>query len=163
METILSIIVLMVVPNTTTQMKMVREHFVVEQAADSQALPTLKTLLTRKINGVKVAEIEARVLKLTNEERARFGLAPLTLDKELMETARSHASWMTLNRSLVHTRLSVAENIAMGQETPDDVVQAWMNSSGHRANILNPNHRRLGLGSFRTESGTIYWCQQFQP
>jgi uncharacterized protein YkwD len=106
-------------------------------------------------------EIEANVVSYTNNERARYGLPALQVDKQLMQTAREHCSWMTRNRIFQHTRRSVAENIAMGQPSSQDVVRTWMNSSGHRANILNPNHHRIGVGAYRTESGTIYWVQQF--
>jgi uncharacterized protein YkwD len=116
----------------------------------------------KEVNGVKLKAIEANIVSYTNEERKRYGLAPLEVDKELMSTAREHASWMTRTRNMVHTWRSVAENIAMGQPHSSDVVQAWMNSSGHRANILNPGHRRIGVAAFRTESGTIFWCQQFR-
>ena len=78
-----------------------------------------------------------------------------------MKTAREHCSWMTWNRIFQHTRRPVAENIAMGQPNSQDVVRTWMNSSGHRANILNPNHHHIGVGAYRTEGGTIYWVQQF--
>ncbi|MGW8256857.1 MAG: CAP domain-containing protein, partial [Thermoguttaceae bacterium] len=71
-------------------------------------------------------------------------------------------SWMTLNQSLTHSGLPVAENIAMGQPSSAEVVRAWMNSSGHRANILNCRHSRIGVGAFRTTAGTIFWCQQFR-
>jgi uncharacterized protein YkwD len=105
--------------------------------------------------------IEANVVSYTNNERARYGLPPLEVDMKLVKTAREHCSWMTLNRIFQHTRRSVAENIAMGQPSSQDVVRSWMNSSGHRANILNPNHRRIGVSAYRTQSGTIYWVQQF--
>jgi uncharacterized protein YkwD len=105
--------------------------------------------------------IEANVVSYTNTERARYGLPPLEVDMKLVKTAREHCSWMTLNRIFQHTRRSVAENIAMGQPSSQDVVRSWMNSSGHRANILNPNHRRIGVSAYRTPSGTIYWVQQF--
>jgi uncharacterized protein YkwD len=88
-------------------------------------------------------------------------LPALEVDKELMETAREHAAWMTANESMVHTNRPVAENIAMGQPHSSDVVQCWMNSPGHRANILNPNHRRIGVAAYRTAGGVIFWCQQF--
>jgi uncharacterized protein YkwD len=116
----------------------------------------------KEINGVKLLPIEANIVSCTNEERVRRGLPPLEVDKELMETAREHCSWMTLNRSMVHTRRPVAENIAMGQPRSDDVVRAWMNSSGHRANILSASHLRIGVAAYRTENGTIFWCQQFR-
>jgi uncharacterized protein YkwD len=105
--------------------------------------------------------IEARVVERTNSQRARFGLPPLSVDMRLVTSARKHAAWMTISRSLVHTTQSVGENIAMGQSSSADVIQSWMNSSGHRANILNPRYTRIGVAAFRTPGGTIYWCQQF--
>jgi uncharacterized protein YkwD len=105
--------------------------------------------------------IEANVVSYTNAERARYGLPPLEVDKQLMKSAREHGSWMAWNRVFQHTRRAVAENIAMGQPSSQDVVRSWMNSSGHRANILNPNHRHIGVAAYRTASGTIYWVQQF--
>jgi uncharacterized protein YkwD len=114
------------------------------------------------VDGVRLQAIEAHVVSYTNQERARNGLPPLQVDKELMTTAREHAAWMTRNRSMVHTSRPVAENIAMGQPHSGAVVRAWMNSPGHRANILNFAHRKIGVAAFCTESGTIYWCQQFK-
>jgi uncharacterized protein YkwD len=115
----------------------------------------------KEINGVKLAAIELNIITYTNQERARHGLPPLEVDKKLMESARQHAAWMTRNHSMVHTNRPVAENIAMGQPHSSDVVRAWMNSPGHRANILNLAHRAIGVAAFRTENGTIFWCQQF--
>lgn len=105
--------------------------------------------------------IEQNIVDLTNAERARFGIPPLTVDRQLMDSARAHSTWMTLNQTMQHTRQPVAENIAMGQPNSQDVVRCWMNSSGHRANILNHGYRRIGVGAFRTPQGTIFWCQQF--
>lgn len=119
-------------------------------------------LQEQEVDGVKLIAIEANIVSYTNQERARHGLPALEVDEELMETAREHCSWMTRNRSMVHTSRPVAENIAMGQPHSSDVVRAWMNSSGHRANILNPGHRRIGVAAYRTVSGTIFWCQQFR-
>ena len=116
----------------------------------------------KEVDGVKLAAIEANAVSYTNQERVRYGLPPLAVDKELMESARRHAAWMTRNRSMVHTSQPVAENIAMGQPHSSDVVRSWMNSSGHRANILNGGHLRIGVAAYRTENGTIFWCQQFR-
>jgi uncharacterized protein YkwD len=116
----------------------------------------------RVVDGVKVAAIEANLVSYTNQERVRYGLPALTVDKELMVTAREQAAWMTRNRILSHTRRPVAENIAMGQPHSSDAVQAWMSSSGHRANILNALHRRIGVAAYRTDDGVVYWCQQFR-
>jgi len=70
---------------------------------------------------------------------------------------------MTLNRLLQHTPLPVAENIAMGQQSSQEVVNDWMRSPGHRANILSGVYRRIGVAAYRTVDGTIFWCQQFTP
>lgn len=105
--------------------------------------------------------IEARVIEKTNSQRARYGLPPLAVDPLLVKSARNHAAWMTNNRSMVHTTQPVGENIAMGQHSSGEVINAWMNSSGHRANILNPGYRRIGVAAYTTPEGTIFWCQQF--
>jgi uncharacterized protein YkwD len=105
--------------------------------------------------------IEARVIEKTNSQRVRRGLRPLAVDLRLVRSARRHAAWMTNNRSMVHTTQPVGENIAMGQHSSGEVVTAWMNSSGHRANILNPGYTRIGVAAYTTPGGTIFWCQQF--
>ncbi len=112
---------------------------------------------------VKLLAIEEDVVAWTNYHRALYKLPPLEVDAGLMKSAREHTSWMTLNRSLVHSNQAVAENIAMGQSSAEEVLQCWMNSSGHRANILNAGHGRIGVAAYRTPEGTIYWCQQFCP
>lgn len=106
--------------------------------------------------------IEQNIISYTNAERKRYGLPPLEPDDDLVKSARKHCAWMTRFRTLRHTWLPVAENIAMGQRSSRDVVRAWMSSSGHRANILNRSYRSIGVAAYRTESGTIFWCQQFR-
>ena len=115
-----------------------------------------------KAQDVELHPIERNIVVHTNAERARYGLPPLEIDDELVLSARRHAAWMTRNRSLQHTRQLLAENIAMGQRSSRQVVTDWMSSSGHRANILNSGHRRIGAAAYRTPEGTIYWCQQFR-
>jgi uncharacterized protein YkwD len=134
------------------------------QRTDNNSSPSVAPLESdeKEVDGVKLRAIEANIVSCTNDERAQYGLPPLQVDSELMETAREHAAWMTRNQRLVHTMRAVAENIAMGQLQSSDVVRAWMNSSGHRANILNAAHRLIGVAAFRTEGGTIFWCQQFR-
>jgi uncharacterized protein YkwD len=105
--------------------------------------------------------LERDVIEQTNARRAQLGLAPLVVDSGLVATAREHTAWMTNSQTLVHTTRAVSENIAMGQISAPEVVQAWMNSPGHRANILNPEHRRIGVAAYSTPDGTVYWCQQF--
>ena len=111
---------------------------------------------------LELLPIEQNVVDYTNSERVRHGLPALEIDSGLMHSARRHAAWMTNNRNMVHTRQPVAENIAMGQPNSRAVVNAWMHSSGHRANILGSGYHRIGAAAYRTPSGTIYWCQQFQ-
>jgi uncharacterized protein YkwD len=110
---------------------------------------------------LKLLQIEKNIVMYTNEERDRRGLSPLAIDPDLVRSARQHAIWMARNRTLRHTSRAVAENIAVGQPTSLEVVRAWMSSSGHRANILNGGHARIGVAAYRTDDGTIYWCQQF--
>lgn len=119
----------------------------------------------QKANSAKVEliAIEKNIIDYTNQERARYGLPPLEVCPKLMESARRHATWMTLHRSLRHTSDPVAENIALGQRSSWEAVRDWMRSSGHRANILNPRHRWIGAAAYRTPEGDIYWCQQFRP
>ncbi len=105
--------------------------------------------------------LESRIIEKTNAQRVRAGLPPLAVDPGLVKSARRHAAWMTNNRSMVHTNQAVAENIAMGQHSSSEVVNSWMNSSGHRANIMNPGHRRIGVAAYMSPNGTVFWCQQF--
>jgi uncharacterized protein YkwD len=105
--------------------------------------------------------IEAKIIHRTNQERARYGRAPLALDLSLIKSARRHAIWMTRARTLRHTQAAVAETIATGQQSSAQVIRDWMNSPGHRANILNSSYTRIGVAAYRGSDGTTYWCQQF--
>ncbi|MEG4215440.1 CAP domain-containing protein [Microcoleus sp. Pol14C6] len=125
-----------------------------------------------------------RVLELTNLERSKLGLSPLTLNTQLLNAAENHSQNMALQDFFSHTgkdgsslgsRISAtgyqfstaAENIAAGSSTPEQVVSSWMNSSGHRANILNPNLKEIGIGYYfladdtGTENWNHYWTQVF--
>lgn len=106
--------------------------------------------------------VEEQIIKFTNAERVKHGLPPLKADTQLLKSARSHAMWMTTRRTLTHTRAAVAENIALGQQSAREVVRSWMNSSGHRANILSRRHGRIGVAAYVANNGQIYWCQQFE-
>lgn len=125
-----------------------------------------------------------RVLELTNIERSKLSLSPLTLNTQLLNAATNHSQNMALQDFFSHTgkdgsslgsRISAtgykfsaaAENIAAGSSTPEQVVSSWMNSSGHRANILNPNLKEIGIGYYflandtGTENWNHYWTQVF--
>lgn len=118
---------------------------------------------------------EKKVVELTNAERQKRGLKPLIVDDALSKVAREKSLDMQRNNYFSHTSptygspfdmmkkfgisyKTAGENIAMGQRTPEEVVNAWMNSEGHRANILNPNFTHIGVGY--VENGH-YWTQQF--
>ncbi|MDR4900772.1 CAP domain-containing protein [Bacillus mycoides] len=122
-----------------------------------------------------LSEFEQRVVELTNAERTKQGLSALQIDTELSKVARIKSEDMQKNNYFDHNSptygspfdmmkkfgisyKSAGENIAQGQRTPEEVVQAWMNSAGHRANILNSGFTHIGVGY--VESGN-YWTQQF--
>jgi uncharacterized YkwD family protein/spore coat assembly protein SafA len=122
--------------------------------------------------------VEQQVAQITNRYRAQNGLPAVTFDWQLARVARyksvdmrdkgyfSHTSptygspfTMIKNFGISYTRAS--ENIAAGQRTPEEVVQAWMNSPGHRKNILDPNVTRIGVGYAKGGSYGHYWTQMF--
>lgn len=122
--------------------------------------------------------VARQVLALTNQQRAAAGAAALVLDTPLMGMATFRSQDMASRHYFSHydpeghtvfwhmTQAGIpygyaAENIAYGYATADAVVTAWMNSSGHRANILNPNLAKLGVGYVKNSSGTPYWTQVF--
>jgi len=109
---------------------------------------------------LKLLPVEANLVYYVNQERTRYGLPPLQVSPRLQTSARKHCYWMARNHALVHTWEPVAENIAMGQENSKEAVWSWMNSPGHRANILGP-YRWIGAAAYRATSGVIYWCLQF--
>jgi len=105
--------------------------------------------------------VEEELVEATNAERVRRGLRPLEVCRKLMSTARRHTAWMANRRSMTHGRYPVAENIASGQNTTRQAISAWMNSSGHRANMLNPNNTKMGVAAYQAANGQVYWTQQF--
>ncbi|MBE7012769.1 MAG: LysM peptidoglycan-binding domain-containing protein [Ruminococcaceae bacterium] len=122
-----------------------------------------------------VTNYESEVIRLVNEIRVKNGLRTLTADWELSRVARYKSQDMKDNNYFSHTSpvygspfdmmknfgikyKSAAENIAKGQATPQVVVNAWMNSSGHRANILNPSYTKIGVGYVAKGN---YWTQLF--
>lgn len=133
---------------------------------DRLTIPTLSS---------SVQSYEQEVARLVNVERAKAGLAPLTLNWELSRVARYKSQDMKDNRYFAHNSptygtpfqmirsfglsyRTAGENIAMGYATPAAVMNGWMNSSGHRTNILNANYTQIGVG-YVAEGN--YWTQQF--
>jgi uncharacterized protein YkwD len=114
-----------------------------------------------KPDGISLSATESAVIAQTNAARARSGLPPLSADGQLMNGARNHARWMARNRNLSHGS-GVTENIAMGQTSATEATTSWMQSSGHRANMLDGGHTRIGVAMAHSADGTAYWCQQFR-
>ena len=121
--------------------------------------------------------IEQAQLALTNAARAEDGDAPLRCDVLMTTVARAHSQDMCDRRYFSHTNpdglspfermraagvsySAAAENIAQGQRTAEDVHTSWMNSPGHRANILNGAYGRIGIGLSECD-GRMYWTQVF--
>ena len=126
-------------------------------------------------NGTSQGDFASQVVALVNAERAKQGLSALTIDTKVQQAALVRAkesaqsfSHTRPNGSSFSTALTEAgvsyrtagENIAYGQSTPQQVMNAWMNSSGHRANILNANYTTIGVG-YTVINGTAYWAQLF--
>ncbi|WP_327721389.1 CAP domain-containing protein [Streptomyces sp. NBC_00490] len=116
-----------------------------------------------------------RVLVLVNAEREKAGCAPLTENAKLTKAAQDHSQDMADHQNMSHTgsdgssmtdRLarvgykfrSAGENVAYGYTTPESVMDGWMNSSGHRANILNCGFKEIGIGLAQPGH---YWTQDF--
>lgn len=106
---------------------------------------------------------ESQVVAETNAARSQSGQPTLEVDCRLMASARRHARQMARQMSMQHSREAVAENVASGQPTAREAVVVWLRSPGHRANILNPRHRRIGVAGFIGPDGRAYWVQQFSP
>lgn len=125
-----------------------------------------------------IKAIENQVIKLVNAERSKNGLQPLKTNWELSRCARYKSQDMANKGYFSHTsptygspfkmmesfglRFSAAgENIAKGQKTPQDVMNSWMNSPGHRSNILSSTYNEIGVGLAKNKSGMYYWTQMF--
>ena len=126
-------------------------------------------------NGTSQGDFASQVVALVNAERTKQGLSALTIDTKVQQAALVRAkesaqsfSHTRPNGSSFSTALTEAgvsyrragENIAYGQRTPQQVMNAWMNSSGHRANILNEDFTTIGVG-YTVINGTAYWAQLF--
>lgn len=132
-------------------------------------------VLTIPMTDSSVVSFEKEVVRLVNEIRAQRGLKELTYNWELSRVARYKSQDMKDNTYFSHTSpvygtpfqmmkdfgityRSAGENIARGQRSPQEVVNAWMNSEGHRANILNTSFTQIGVGYVADGN---YWTQMF--
>lgn len=119
-----------------------------------------------------------QVLIMTNNERSKNGLSPLQWDDSLAELAEAHCEDMIKRNFFAHNNpdgetpfdrmkkagisyWTAGENIAAGQHSPEAAMESWMNSEGHRQNILNPDFKYLGVSVVKGGSYGIYWAQEF--
>ncbi|MGG0937078.1 CAP domain-containing protein [Brevibacillus centrosporus] len=122
---------------------------------------------------VDASSVMKQVADLVNQERAKAGLKPVELDASLNKVAKAKAADMSNNNYFDHTNptygspfdmmkqfgvsyMTAGENIAMGQRTADEVMNQWMNSEGHRQNIMNPSFTKIGVSFVNG-----YWVQEF--
>ena len=128
-----------------------------------------QSLANLSVSGIRHYDAAYQVLTLVNQERAKEGLAPLTMDQDLLETAMKRAAECSVDFS--HTRPDQTEcssssrkmsgeNISAGAPSADLTMYMWMNSSGHRSNILDSSFQSIGVGCFE-QGGLWFWVQAF--
>lgn len=147
------------------------------QPAPSQPAPT--TPAPGNTTPAKSSEqaLQDEINRLINVERGKNGCSALTVNAQLTQAARDHSAWMAQTGTFSHTGSGgssfvdrakaagyaqpSAENIAYGYRTASEVVNGWMNSSGHRANIVNCKSKTVGVGVVLKADGTPYYTQDF--
>lgn len=120
----------------------------------------------KKENDLVESIDNSELLKLHNEERNKKGLSELVEDENLSNYALNHAKEMSSKNKLYHSKMKdlqklsetgwVAENIALGQKKSEEVMESWMNSIGHKRNIMNKKYSKIGIGHYED-----YWCIVF--
>ena len=154
-------------------LKQMCKKFGVSVGNGGNSCPNGSIQATPDAGAVSYAE---QVVALVNAERAKAGLPALKIKSDI--TAAANVRAKEIKQSFSHTRpngsnfssalkeqgvsfRSSGENIAWGQKSPEHVMNAWMNSAGHRANILNKNFNHIGVGYYQDEKGVKYWVQLF--
>ena len=147
-----------------------------EQVAASEAQPDSQAATDHQ--GADILPIEEEVLTLVNQEREKHGLNPLQLDAGVSKAADMKSKDMRDHHYFDHQSptygspfemleqqgvefKAAGENIAAGQQTAEEVMDGWMNSEGHRANILNPDFTHIGIGYVQGGDYGTYWTQLF--
>jgi uncharacterized protein YkwD len=126
-----------------------------------------KVVLSAQVSNSSTSQ---QLLELHNQIRQSNGLRPLQIDPRLSSYAQDWAESMAAKNSMKHSHLAflagsgyqrAAENIAAYQRTTTHVTESWLNSSGHRRNILDSRLRATGFGMARDAQGRPYWCAVF--
>lgn len=138
----------------------------------TESVSAATTLVNEKVRGKVLYSYSYKVLSLINKERKKKKLSQLKMTQGLINVANKRAAEISLfyahNRpngdknpfKMYNWKHYVGENIALNQQTPEEVVKCWMNSSAHRKNILNKKFNSVGIGCFKV-NGYIYWEQFF--
>ena len=132
---------------------------------------------SRNVTVISLEEFAVEVIRLTNIERANNGLSPLSGNNAILNSSAmiraeeavsifSHtrpngSSWSTVLDDAGLRSSAIAENISQGRATPEATVAGWMNSAGHRKNILHPDFNNIGVGVAMGSNGRLYWVQLF--
>lgn len=141
-------------------------HMVRVQAASDQSMVELKLS-----QGIRRYDYAYQVLDLVNQERAKKNRNPVTMDKNLLECAMTRAEELTVYASHTRPNGSIcfsafpyfedpSENLAINQGTPEEVMESWIESSGHYTNIMNSKNVSAGIGCY-SQNGHLYWIQCF--
>lgn len=141
-------------------------HMVRVQAASDQTAVQLKLS-----QGIRRYDYAYQVLDLVNQERAKKNRNPVTMDKNLLECAMTRAEELTVYASHIRPNGSIcfsafpyfedpSENLAINQGTPEEVMESWIESSGHYTNIMNSKNVSAGIGCY-SQNGHLYWIQCF--
>ncbi len=128
-------------------------------------------------NPPPMSQMEKEIIDATNEKRREHGIETLSADPMLMTAARQHSQNMARQQTLSHTLdgksvearvkgldykyLAIGENVSFNQPDAQSVVEGWMKSPGHRANILNANYTQIGVGVTADDQGRQYFTQVF--
>lgn len=164
--------------NTTTAKPEDSKITTTTSTSEKPSTTTTTPAKSNTTNSATIGTYEQQVVDLVNKERAAAGLSALKVNSELSAVAEKKAEDMAVNNYFSHTSptygspfdmmkqfgisyTAAGENIAMGQKTPADVMNGWMNSPGHRANILNTSYTEIGVGYVTNSNGTGYWVQEF--
>ncbi len=140
--------------------------------AKTESVSAATTLVNEKVKGKVLYSYSYKVLSLINKERKKKKLSQLKMTQGLINVAKKRAAEISLYYSHVRPngdknsfkmykwKYYVGENIALNQQTPEQVVKCWMNSSAHKKNILNKKFNSVGIGCFKV-NGALYWSQFF--
>lgn len=133
--------------------------------------PDQSTVELKLSQGIRRYDYAYQVLDLVNQERAKKNRNPVTMDKNLLECAMTRAEELTVYASHTRPNGSIcfsafpyfedpSENLAINQGTPEEVMESWIESSGHYTNIMNSKNVSAGIGCY-SQNGHLYWIQCF--